>query len=321
MSASAAVVIPEERRLRDAASMYRPIQSLMEELEERINAAIDDAPECMREQVAHTLKSGGKRLRPAVALLAATFGHDTPACSLSVATAIELLHTATLVHDDTIDNALLRRGKLTANRVWGPRQALLVGDYLCAASAHITAETGNTQVMKLYSGMLAEICEGAMVEYLARCPSSRHEYFRTIERKTASLFTAAAESGALMSQASPGTVRALRNYGRNLGMSFQVVDDILDISSDLSRGIFNLPAIMFLELPENGQVRETLARSKDEGARVIMEELPRSPVIEDCYSVARRFSVRACHSINKLPRNGAYRSLVDMAWFLIERDT
>lgn len=321
MSASTAVVALEERQARDAASMYGPIQALMDRLEGRIDQVVDAAPNCMREQLAHTLKSGGKRLRPAVALLASTFGSDRPECSLPVATSIELLHTATLVHDDTIDNALLRRGKLTANRLWGARHALLVGDYLCAASAHITAETGNTRVMKLYSAMLADICEGAMVEYLAKWPSSRQEYFRTIERKTASLFVAAAESGALMSQASPTTVRALRNYGHNLGMSFQVVDDILDISSDLSRGIFNLPAIMLLELPENSWVRDTLARNRYDGARAIMEQLPHSPVVQDCYSVARRFSVRACHSISKLPRNGAYHSLVDLAWFLIERHT
>ena len=321
MPAESALITAEERQVRDVASIYRPIQSLMEDLEERIELTVEGAPEFMGEALAHTLKSGGKRLRPAVTLLAATFGRDTPKGSLPMATAIELLHTATLVHDDTIDSALLRRGKLTANRLWGSRQALLIGDYLCAASAHITAETGNVQVMKLYSGMLADICEGAMVEYLAGYPHSRRDYFRTVDRKTASLFAAAAESGALMSKASPATVRALRSYGHNLGMSFQVVDDIVDVSSDLSRGIFNLPAIVFLELPENSWVRDMLARNEAEGARAIMEEVPRSAVIEDCYSVARRFSVRACHSISKLPRNGAYQSLVDLAWFLIERET
>jgi len=89
----------------------------------------------------------------------------------------------------------------------------------------------------------------------------------------------------------------------------------------LSRGIFNLPAIMFLELPENGWLKDAIAGDKDKGALAIMEGLPRSRVIEDCYSVARKFSVRACHSISKLPRNEAYHSLVDLAWFLIERNT
>jgi octaprenyl-diphosphate synthase len=167
------------------------------------------------------------------------------------------------VHDDTIDNALLRRGKLTANRLWGSHQALLVGDYLCGASAYMTAETGNMRVMKLYSQVLADICGGAMVEYLATCSKGRKDYFRTIERKTASLFAAAAESGGLMSKASPATTKALKGYGHNLGMSFQVVDDILDVSSDLSRGIFNLPAIMFLELSPGDSVSGRVTASAD----------------------------------------------------------
>ncbi len=315
------MVTVKEREIRDAASIYRPIQPLMVKLEERIDQVTESAPGTMREQMAHTLKSGGKRLRPAVTLLAATFGRDIPDSSLPMATAIELLHTATLIHDDTIDNALMRRGKLTANRLWGSHQALLVGDYLCGASAYITAETGNMRVMKLYSQILADICGGAMVEYLATCSKGRKEYFRTIERKTASLFAAAAESGALMSKASPATTKALKSYGHNLGMSFQVVDDILDISSDLSRGIFNLPAIMFLELPQNARVRDILLRDREEGVRAIIAEIPQSSVVEDCYSVARRFSVRACHCISGLPRDEAYLSLVDLAWFLIGRET
>jgi len=310
--------INDQERL-TVASIYRPIQPKMVRVEQRLDGLIAGAPRGIDEMLTHALKGGGKRLRPALTLLAGSFHKGDGESLVSMATAIELLHTATLVHDDTIDDALLRRARLTVNRLWGSRDAVFVGDYLCAAAAYIAAETGNSQAMAVFSRTLSDLCSGAIGEYRTESHQCGDEYFLTVGRKTASLFTAATESGALLSRASRKVVLALRDYGYNLGMAFQIVDDIHDFGSDLSRGILNLPALLFLDGPQGDDIRRVLAQDRGKGLRLIKDGVEGSDVREECRVIARDFSQRACNALSKLPHNAGRESLIGLAHYLTER--
>jgi geranylgeranyl pyrophosphate synthase len=231
----------------------------------------------------------------------------------------ELLHTATLVHDDTIDNALTRRGRLTVNRLWGNSNAVLLGDYLCGCSALMTAETGSLRAMEIYSRALADICGGAIAEHVAESRKSREEYFATISRKTASLFSAATESGAVLSKAPKKAVRAIRSYGYNLGMAFQTIDDIHDFVSDMSRGGITLPAILLLEQPQNHWVADVLEKDPQTGLDLLIEMVEDSCVLEDCYRIAQGFCTQAYSALETLPQTPIRDSLENLVGHIIDQ--
>jgi octaprenyl-diphosphate synthase len=301
------------------ASIYGPIERQMVRVEERLDRLIDSAPPGIDEQLAHALKGGGKRLRPALTLLAGSFHKGDGPSLVYAAAAIELLHTATLVHDDTIDNALLRRARLTVNRLWGSHDAIFLGDYLCAASAYMAAETGNVRAMVVFSKTLSDLCSGAIGEHTVKSCYCRDEYFLTIGGKTAALFTAAAESGALLSGAPKKTVRSLKDYGYNLGMAFQIVDDIHDVVSDLTRGILNLPALLVLEGSGGSDITQMLEQDREKGLRLISGNAESPAILEECRRIARGYRHRACAALEALPRNAAHESLMKLAEYLTER--
>ena len=311
------------------ASIYKPIQHEMVQVEENLNQAIKTAPPKMAEQLNHALKNGGKRIRPALTLLAGKFYHRNLDLLLPLATGVELVHTATLTHDDIIDNSHLRRGKATINHLWGNVSAVLLGDYLFAASAHMVAETENVQVIKLFAQTIMNICSGEIEECLNPFNQSREHYFQRIGNKTASLFSFAAESAALLNEAPDEAVQSLKNYGYNLGMGFQIVDDILDFigqkktmgkptASDLSQGIFTLPVILLLEHPERQTVEEMLSKDK-EGAKLVTEMIHNTSILEECYHIARGFCSQACLALEPLPHNRLCSSLTSLTDYVIKR--
>ncbi len=216
----------------------------------------------------HLLGSGGKRLRPALALLAGSFYPADQDKLVSLAASVEMLHTATLVHDDLIDGALLRRGNATLNASWGPGATVLAGDYLFARSASLAAETENVRVVGIFANTLMTICGGELRQIFGRhqVPVLDSDddwqralalYDQRIHAKTASLFAAATEAAAVLSGAPESHISALRDYGSLLGAGFQIIDDVLDFSgdqemlgkpvgSDLREGIVTLPVLYYL---------------------------------------------------------------------------
>ena len=311
-------------------SIYEPIQAEMVLVEEKLNGVAMTAPADIVGQLSYVLRGAGKRLRPALTLLASKFYNYNVELLLPTAAAIELLHTATLVHDDTVDDSDLRRGKASINHLWGNSNAVLLGDYLFAASARMTAETGNVRVIKLFSETLMYICSGEIQESLNLFNSSREQYYTAIGNKTASLLSAATESGAILSDAPEEVVQALRGYGHNLGMAFQIVDDILDftghkealgkpVASDLYRGVFTLPVILLLERPESDSVKRLLEEDKEKAAERLTEMVQSSSVIEECYAVVQDFCSEACSAIEGLPRNFIHGCLTHLAEYVTER--
>lgn len=315
-------------------SVYTSIQEEMLQVEEKLKQLAKVDLPGMTELLSHVLEGGGKRIRPALTLLAGKFYNYNPEHLLPMATALELLHTATLVHDDIIDNSPMRRGKPTVNRLWGDFAAVLLGDYLLATSAHLAASTENLRVMKLFAQALMTISGGEISETFTVFDfrRTREQYYQQIGGKTACLFSVAPEAGAILSGAPEEAVQALRSYGYNLGISFQIVDDILDfigeekamgkpVGSDLLQGNLTLPAILFLEkYPEDNSVKEIFdSRGAQGEPELVIERISQPSIIDECFGIAAHFCSQACLALGKLPENAARQALIDLANYVVER--
>jgi geranylgeranyl pyrophosphate synthase len=232
---------------------------------DRVNARVAQAAEVSYPVVADLLsdivRAGGKRLRPLLLLLAGrAYDYEANLDRLITAAAgVELLHTASLIHDDTVDRAALRRGKPTLNSMLSSGAVILIGDYLFAQSAMLAAATDSTRVVSVFASTLGDICDGQLMEIFdaQRLDQTREEYERRIYGKTASLFAGSAEMGAILGQAPESHIAALQRYGADLGTAFQIADDILDVTgatgdlgkpagNDLRQGTLTLPIILYL---------------------------------------------------------------------------
>ncbi len=316
-------------------ALYTYIQAEMLKIEDGLEAAkkVEYAP--LAAILTHVLKRGGKRIRPALTLLVGQAYTFSEALHLPMATAVELLHTATLVHDDTIDNSSLRRGDSTVNNVWGNSIAVLTGDYLFAKSAHLVSSTGNVRVMRLFAETLMTICGGELRQNFSayRWNESRDDYYQRIASKTAALFSMATESGAVLGGAPETSVQALKAFGYNLGMAFQIVDDILDfvgeedvigkpVGSDLLQGTLTLPALLFLERHDRDGLASKLGtpEATPEGLADLVQQIRNAPSIADAYQVAKEFSLKARQVLAALPATPPLRSLNYLVEYVIDRD-
>ena len=286
------------------------------------------------ELLTHSLKGGGKRIRPALTLLSGKFYNYDLDYLLPMATAVEIMHTATLVHDDAIDNSPVRRGRPTINKAWDDDKAILLGDYLFAKAGELTATTQNLQVIKLLSQTLMTITGGELAQSFSsfNLEQTRQHYLHRIISKTASLFSLATESGAILSQAPGKLVKALKEYGYNLGIAFQIVDDIMDfigteeemgkpVGSDLTQGTLTLPAMLLLEhYPEDNPVKELFQnRDKQKNIKLAIELVRSSSTIQECYTVASDYCAKAYRNLNQLPDNASRQSLINLADYVVER--
>jgi len=290
------------------------------------------------------LESGGKRLRPALALLAGSFHPVDLDKVVSLAASVEMLHTATLVHDDLVDGALLRRGKSTLNARWSTGATVLTGDYLFARAASLAAETGSVRVMVIFADTLMTICSGELRQILDRHELPRLDseqdwrqaldrYDQRIHAKTASLFAAATESAAVLSNAPADQVAALRDYGHLLGMGFQIVDDILDfegeqevlgkpVGSDLREGIVTLPALFFLRLhPNDERVAAVLRDGGNDGlVREVVAAVRESGAVAQALDRASRFIAQSQAALVSLPEGQPRNMLHTLADYTVTRD-
>ncbi|WP_322507530.1 polyprenyl synthetase family protein [Anaerolinea sp.] len=247
-----------------AVSFMVSIQDDLRAVETLMRSQADERYPDLQSALDLLLSAGGKRIRPTLTLLAGKMLRAKGEPLLHLAAAIEMLHTATLVHDDLIDGSLLRRGMPTLNSRWSPGATVLTGDYLFARAANLAAQTDSIPVMKLFSETLSIIVGGELPQmFSTRCKADRTNYYQRIYAKTASLFETSAKSAALLCLTSELHTEALRAYGYSVGMAFQIIDDILDytgeqatlgkpIGSDLRQGLVTLPAIYFAEMhPEH----------------------------------------------------------------------
>jgi len=318
------------------AALYRPVSEDLILVEAALASVREVEYEPLARMLSHVLAGEGKRIRPALALLAGKFGDYDLANLVPLAASIELLHTATLVHDDVIDEAPLRRGRDTANNLFGNAASVMLGDYMFAHAADFIARTGSVRLVRLFSQTIMSIATGELNQDINAFDHSKgvREYFARIGGKTASLFATACEGGAIVACCSEQWVGALREYGFNLGMAFQVVDDILDftgneavmgkpVGSDLLGGTLTLPSLLLMERagPDN-PVRRLFSsrRNREQRLAEVVAAIKGSDALRESESVARDFVNRALEAIDGLPNTeGTREALGDLAEYVLTR--
>ncbi len=320
--------------MRELVEITRPVLEDLAALEVNLKSLDEVESRDLSELLNYGLRGGGKRIRPTIALLSAKLHDYDIERMMPLVTSVELMHLATLVHDDTIDGSSVRWGRPTVNSIWGIEQAVLLGDYLFALAGKLVTTTGNIRVIRLLSETLMVISSGEIVQArnVFNLDQSRDDYFRRVTSKTSSLFTLASEAGAVLSRASEMSVQDLRGYGHNLGIAFQVIDDILDfvgteqemgkpVTSDLAQGTLTLPAIMLLEdYPEDNPVELAFGQNdRCEHVDRTIEMIRNSTIIDRCFRVATDYRERACHCLDRFPDDACRQGLLDLAEFVVER--
>ena len=319
----------------ELSQIYAPVERDLYQVEEKLQStAVVDFPH-LATLLAHALKGDGKRIRPALTLLSGKFYNYDLKTLVPMATALEILHTATLVHDDAIDHSIVRRSRPTVNKLWGEEQAILLGDYLFAEAGCLTASTNNLRAVKLFASTLKTISSGELDQAFSAftLKQSREQYFQRIARKTATLFTTSTESGAVLSGAPEESIQRLIDYAYNLGIGFQIVDDILDfmgteeqlgkpVGSDLSQGTVTLPILLLLDrFPDSKPLKDLFKdRSDTNTTRKVIDMVRDSPsIIKECYEIATGYCERAQCSLQGLPRNEAWDSLAELGRYILRR--
>lgn len=284
--------------------------------------------------LSHLLSSGGKRVRPAVALLTGGMLGADKGRLITLSAAIELLHTATLVHDDLIDGSLLRRGIPTINANWSPAATVLTGDFIFARAAVLASQTQSVEVMRMFSETLATIVNGEIIQLFAsRGQASRKDYFNRIHAKTASMFELATSAAAMLSPQGDRLVNQVTQYGNGIGMAFQIIDDVLDftgeqvnigkpVANDLRQGLITLPTLCYLEShPDDPDARAILNGKSYVEIDVdrLAQSIRRSGAINQALSEAKQFVDKALVAIRQLPENQERFALEELAEYIVKR--
>ncbi len=317
------------------STIYEPIREDLAEAEDRLRLICEVDFPWLSKLLEHSPKNGDKRIRAALVLLSGKSHNCDLSYLLPAAVAIEVLHIAILVHDYAIDNSLVRRDCSTINKIWGGDKAIVFGDYLLAKAEELVSDTRNLRVIRLSAQTFMTIASRELSQAFSafNLEQTRQQYLERIPGKTASLFSLATESGAILSQAPEELVKALKEYGYALGIAFQIVDDILDFTSDgtemgkpigsaLAQGTLTLPAMLLLErYPGNNPLRRVFQNEGDrqENIKLTIELVRNSPVIEECYEVASDYCARACRNLDLLPVSASRRSLEELTNYVVAR--
>jgi len=318
----------------ELSAIYAPIQEDLVKVESELESVSKVDFSWLAELLDYSLSSSGKGIRPALTLLSGKFYHYNLDTLLPMATAVEVLHIATLVHDDAIDKSSVRRGKPTLYKVWGEDKSVLLGDYLFAKAGELTAATQDLRAIKLFAQTLRTISTGELAQIFSAfsLEQTYEQYIQRLSRKTAALFILATESGSALSKAPEESIKILNEYGYNLGIAFQIVDDILDfvgteeelgkpIGSDLIQGTLTLPAMLLLErFPEDNPVKKIFQNEdKDKNVKLAIERIRDSSIIEECYQTASNYCAKACSNLNLLPDNASRQALKNLADYVVKR--
>ncbi len=308
-------------------------------LESTIQKLITTKIGFIKEIVNHIIRSGGKRVRPILIMLTARLCGYKGEKHIPYAAIIEFIHTATLLHDDVVDNAQTRRGSSTANTLWGNEPSVLVGDFLFSKSFELMAHNGSEEIMRIMSEATTSLAEGEILELLKTCDvdTTEQEYFEIIKNKTASLFSAACEVGAILGKVSQGKRVALRDFGHNLGMAFQLTDDVLDyvsydsvlgkrVGTDLKEGKVTLPLIHTLKSSTekektyiNTVLNNTKITAKD--FTRVSKIIKRYGGVEYTVNTTRQFIENAKLNLQSFRPSAYKESLITLADYILARET
>ena len=318
----------------NAVTFISPVQEQIKLVEERMRMQADEAHPDLRAALEHLLKAGGKRIRPTLGLLAGNMLGAPLEKLVTLGAAVELLHTATLVHDDLIDGSLLRRGMATLNARWSPPATVLTGDFLFARAAKLAAETDNLPLMKLFSETLATIVNGELTQmFTSRGLINRENYYKRIYAKTASLFEMTSRAASMVSPAVEAMIEVMRDFGYQIGMAFQIVDDILDfngeqatvgkpLGSDLLNGLVTLPAIYYAEAnPEDLDVLSLPngGWTNNENMKRLVDNIRASNATQKAMLEANQHIDRALAKLDSMEPRAEREALENLAKYIVDR--
>ena len=307
-------------------------------VEEKIKSKLSSKVSLVDEMTSYHLRTGGKRLRALLTLGSAKIcGYSKGSRDVNLAACVELIHAATLMHDDVIDNSEIRRGKKTLNSIWGNQSSILVGDYLLSRCFEMMVEDGNLEILKLLSTTSAEISQGEVLQlqHKGEIDMLEETYLKIISAKTASLFAAATKVGSILANKESKTKEALEFYGKNLGLTFQIADDTLDYNSELKffgkkigndfyEGKITLPIILLYQktnIKERSELKklfEKNQRNEDELKKVLLM-IKNYNIISDCYSKAEHFINLAFNSLSIFNESKEKEILKNLTSFSLER--
>ena len=308
-------------------------------VEEKIKSKLSSKVNLVEEMTKYHLNTKGKRLRALLTLGSANLcGYSKGIRDINLAACIELIHAATLLHDDVIDNGEIRRGKKTLNSIWGNQSSILVGDYLLSRCFEMMVEDGSLEVLRLLSSTSAEISQGEVlqIQHRGEIDILEETYFKIISAKTASLFSAATKVGAILAGKENKIKEALEFYGKNLGLTFQIADDSLDynseikffgkeIGNDFYEGKITLPIILLYQKAKINEKKilkeffEKKVRSENEFKEVLLM-IKKYNIISECYKKARYFINLACNSLTIFDESKQKDVLQNLTFFSLERN-
>lgn len=337
--------------------LLEPIRPDLEGVQQVLDAKLADVEQPFQ-AVLRSRLGGGKRLRAALVVLTAHLLEVPAVPFYTLGAAVEMLHAATLIHDDVVDDSPFRRGQAALHTVWPVGATVLAGDYLLACSASLVAELEHPALLKVFGDTLCTMCAGEIRQMLPFAPlrtlplaalktlpfatletstagdrdDPRAEYYRSIEAKTASLFAAAMQMAGMLAGATEAQVTALRRFGRELGIAYQITDDVLDLvadekelgkagGSDLRQGLATLPILLYLEeVQDNGAVMAVLAGQRDEvHVQAAMQAIRWSGAIVAALAEARAYARRAAEVLLTLPDTPPRHMLAALAEYVVAR--
>ena len=316
-------------------SLVSGMESQLDEVARRFDDEIRSDLACVASLTRHVSRFRGKMLRPMLVLLAGRACGRVNDVHLTIATVVEMVHMATLVHDDVLDEAELRRRGATINHLKGNEAAVLLGDFLISHSYHLCSQLGDQFAARTIASTTNRVCEGELLQLDNRGNLELNEetYLTIIERKTAALIAASAMLGAHFSGASPGTIEALRSYGEAVGIAFQIQDDVLDLigdtnevgkplGNDIEQVKLTLPLIHFLKTaPDEHRrlLRSLLKGDEPDRAEKVRNLISPSGSIQYARAIAEKYVERAMRAIKALEKSDAKSALEEAARFITHR--
>ena len=315
------------------------VENKLIQVEEKIKSKLDSNVELVKKMTDYHLNTGGKRLRALLTLGSSKLcGYTKGTRDINLAACVELIHAATLMHDDVIDNGSIRRGKKTPNKIWGNHSSVLAGDYLLSRCFEMMVEDGNIEVLKLLSSTSSIIAQGEILQlqHKGEVDMLEETYLKIISSKTAELFAAATKVGAILSEMKTKEKEALEFYGRNLGLTFQIADDTLDYNSELKlfgknigqdfyEGKITLPIILLFQ-KANKDEKETLKKTfaKEErnqnDLNYTLSLIKKYDIINSCYQKAKHYINLSSNSLSVFKDSEEKNILENLTSFSLSRN-
>ena len=313
--------------------LYSFLKTDIDEIEKELNLAIDSETTLLKDASLHLLQAGGKRIRPVFVLLAAKTGEYDIHIIKNVAVALELIHMASLVHDDVIDDAELRRGRTTIKAEWDNQVAMYTGDYMFARALDYMTVIEQPIAHQILSTSIVELCLGeiAQIQDKYRFDQSLRDYLRRIRRKTALLIAVSCQLGAVAGKVDQVTHERLYRFGYYVGMAYQITDDILDFTSteeelgkpaggDLLQGNVTLPVLYALKEPAlQSRIKQVHENLPSNEMACLIHDILQTNAIEKSSELSQRYLKKALRELDQLPPSRAKKSLRDIALFIGKR--